>query len=405
MPFHPKAALLVPALALLLGAGPASAQQAKFHIAVCTASVAQGEDSTRAVEQLMKEYGTVAKGGMIMKIVVPDDFMSQQETLISNLVALTEDPLMKVIVTNNMFPGTGEAYKRIRAKRPDILLLGAIPLEDPLVDTKVSDLVLDIDFVSRGYTIPWAAKQLGAKTLVHISFPRHMSLESFGRRRAVMEQACKDLGLKFVYMSAPDPTSDAGVAGAQQFLLEKMPQWIQQFGGPNHEKVAFFCTNDAQAEPVIKCVADSRNAIFVEPGSASPLLGYPGALGLNLSAERGNWPAIMKKINASVVAKGAGGRMGDWSYSSNYSFVAGLGELGKRVVEGKAKLTSQKDIFEALGKYSPGATWNGSYYTDMSTGVRVKNYFLLYMDTYIFGRGYLGTTSLKVPQKYFTVKK
>jgi hypothetical protein len=352
----------------------------------------------------MKEYGTVANGGMIIKVVVPDDFMSQQETLIRNLVALTEDPLMKVIVTNNMFPGTGEAYKRIRAKRPDILLLGAIPLEDPLIDAKVSDLVLDIDFVSRGYTIPWSAKKLGAKTFVHISFPRHMSLESFGRRRAVMEQACKDLGMKFVYMSAPDPTSDAGVAGAQQFLLEKMPQWIEQFGGPNHEPVAFFCTNDAQAEPVIKCVAASKNAIFVEPGSASPLLGYPGALGLNLYAERGNWPAIMKKIEAGVVARGAGGRMGDWAYSSNYSFVAGLGELGKRVVEGKAKLNNPKDIFDALGKYSPNASWNGSYYTDRGTGVRVKNYFLLYMDTYIFGRGYMGTTSLKIPEKYFTVK-
>jgi hypothetical protein len=27
------------------------------------------------------------------------------------------------------------------------------------------------------------------------------------------------------------------------------------------------------------------------------------------------------------------------------------------------------------------------------------------MDTYIFGRGYMGTTRLKVPDKYFTVKK
>jgi len=115
-----------------------------------------------------------------------------------------------------------------------------------------------------------------------------------------------------------------GRAGAQQFLMEKMPQWIEQFGGPNHEPVAFFCTNDAQAEPVIKCVAASKNAIFVEPGSASPLLGYPGALGLNLFAERGNWPAIMKKVEAGVIARGAGGRMGDWAYSSNYSFVAGL---------------------------------------------------------------------------------
>jgi DNA-binding LacI/PurR family transcriptional regulator len=226
---------------------------------ICTSSVNQGESSVRATEQLIKEYGKTSEGGMIKHVVVPDDFMSQQETLISNLVALAEDPLMKVIVTNNMFPGNAEAYRRIRARRPDIILLGSIPLEDPLVDSKAADLVLDVDFVARGYTIPWVAKQLGAKAFVHISFPRHMSLETFSRRRAIMEQACKDLGLRFTYMSAPDPTSDAGVAGAQQFLLEKMPQWIEQFGGPNHEKVAFFCTNDAEAEPVIKSIVNSKN--------------------------------------------------------------------------------------------------------------------------------------------------
>jgi hypothetical protein len=342
---------------------------------------------------------------MVRVVIAPDDFMSQQETLITNIVSLAEDPLMKVIVTCNMLPGTAEAFKRIRARRPDILLLGAIPLEDPLVISRVSDLVLDLDFVSRGYTIPWVAKQLGAKTMVHISFPRHMSMESLGRRRAIMEQACKDLGLRFVYMSAPDPTSDVGVAGAQQFLLEKMPQWIAQYSGPRHDKVAFFTSNDAQAEPVIKCVAASKDAIFVEPGSASPILGFPGALGLNLSAEAGNWPAIMSKIDKTLVAKGAGGRLGTWPYSSGYVFIAGLAELGKRVVEGKAKLSNTKDIYAALEKYSAGSSWSGSYYTDASTGIRSRVELLVYMDTFVFGRGYMKTTSLKVPAKYFTMKK
>jgi len=85
--------------------------------------------------------------------------------------------------------------------------------------------------------------------------------------------------------------------------------------------------------------------------------------------------------------------------------MAGLGELGKRVVEGKAKLTNTKDIYDALAKFSPGASWNGAYYTDNSTGVKVKNELLVYMDTYVFGRGFMGTTKLKIADKYFLVKK
>jgi hypothetical protein len=246
---------------------------------------------------------------------------------------------------------------------------------------------------------------MGAKTLVHISFPRHMSYEGFGRRRAIMEQACKDLGLKFVFQSAPDPTSDVGVAGAQQFLLEKVPQWAAQYGGPSHEKVAFFCTNDAQNEPVIKCVVAAPNALYPEPGSASPLMGFPGALGMNLSDVKGNWAAIMKRIETTIVAKGASGRLGTTPYSAGFVFTAAMGELGKRVVEGKAKLSNPKDIFDALGKYTPGAKWNGTWYTDMNTGVLNKKELLVYMDTYVFGRGYMHTPGLKVPAKYSLVKK
>ena len=404
MSLFPRTVALLPALALLVAGGSLRAANAKFHIGICTETVTQAEDDLRGAEQLIKEYGSVADGGMIKHITYPDDFMSQQETVISNLVSLADDPLMKVVVTCNALPGVSEAYRRIRTKRPDIILLAALPAEDPLVIQKAADLAVDADFVSRGYTIPWAAKQLGAKTFVHISFPRHMSYESLGRRRAIMEAACKDLGIKFAFETAPDPTSDVGTAGAQQFILEKVPQWLKKYG-PNGEKVAMFCTNDAQTEPLIKQIAASKNGIFVEPDSASPLMGFPGALGIDLSAEKGNFPAIMKKIEKTIVDRKMGGRMGTWAYSTGFTMTAGLGELGKRVVEGKAKLTNTKDIYAALGKYTPGAKWNGAYYTDMSTGVRAKNELLVYMDTYVFGKGYLNTTGQKVPDKYFTIKK
>jgi hypothetical protein len=194
------------------------------------------------------------------------------------------------------------------------------------------------------------------------------------------------------------------MAGAQQFILEKVPQWISKYG-PNGEKVAFFCTNDGHTEPLIKQIIANKSAIFVEPDSASPLMGFPGALGLDLSAEKGDFPAIVKKVEAAVKAKGAAGRVGTWAYSTGYTLTAGMGEFGKRVVEGKAKVTDTKALFEALGKYTPGAKWNGALYTDMSTGVKSKNFLLVYMDTYVFGKGYLGATSVKIPENYFLIKK
>ena len=395
-----RIALALVTLALFLVAGSAfGAAKAKYHIGIVTGTVSQSEDDLRGAEQLIKEHGAVKDGGMIQHLTYPDDFMSQQETFISSVVSLADDPLMKAIVVNQAIPGTTEAFKRVRAKRPDILLLAGEPHEDPLVIQSGADLAASADFVSRGYTIIWAAKQLGAKSFVHISFPRHMSYESLGRRRAIMEQACKDLGMNFYFETAPDPTSDVGPAGAQQFILEKTPQWIQKYGKDS----AYFCTNDAHTEPLLKQLL-AYGGIFVEADLPSPLMGYPGALGIDLSKEAGNFPAILKKVEAAVLAKGGKGRFGTWAFSYGFTVSAGLGEFAIRVIDGKAKKDSLKDLFAAYAKYTPGAKWNGAYYVDMGTGVRAKNQILVYMDTYVFGKGFLPTTKQKVPEKYFQIK-
>ncbi len=384
---------------LVVGADVFAQAKAKFHIGIATETVSQAEDDLRGAEQLIKEYGSVKDGGMIQHITYPDDFMSQQETFISSIVSFADDPLMKAIIVNNAIPGTAEAFKRVRAKRPDILLLAGEPHEDPLVIQQAADLAVSNDFVSRGYTIIWAAKQLGAKNFVHISFPRHMSYETLGRRRAIMEEACKDLGINFYFETAPDPTSDVGVAGAQQFILEKVPQWVQKYG----KDTAFFCTNDAHTEPLLKQLL-AYGGYFVEADLPSPLMGYPGALGLDLSKEAGDFPAILKKVEKAVIDKGGAGRFGTWAFSYGYTVTAGLGEFAKRVIEGNAKKDSLKDVFDAFGKYTPGAKWNGAYYTDMATGVRARNQVLIYMDTYIFGKGFLPTTQVKVPDKYYNIQ-
>ena len=395
-----KASLLLVALMLLgLMAGTALAA-APFHIGVVTGTVSQSEDDLRGAEALIKAYGDVAKGGMIKHITYPDNFMSEMETTISQIVGLADDPQMKVIVVNQAIPGTTEAFRRVKEKRPDILLMAGEPHEDPNVIGSVAHIAVNADNVARGYLIIAAAKKMGANTFVHISFPRHMSYELLSRRRAIMEQACKDLGLKFAFETAPDPTSDVGVAGAQQFILEKVPAWLNKYG----KKTAFFCTNDAHTEPLLKQIA-KLGGYFVEADLPSPLMGYPGALGIDLSKEQGNWPAILKRVEQAVVKAGGKARMGTWAYSYGYTTTAGLGEYGKRIVEKKAKLGDMKALMDSYAKYTPGAAWNGSNYTDVGTGVKKKNYFLVYQDTYVFGKGYLGMTKVTVPAKYFKIKK
>jgi ABC-type sugar transport system substrate-binding protein len=378
---------------------PATDEKGKFHIGIVTGTVAQSEDELRGAEAFIEKYGAVGKGGIVKHVTYPDDFTTEQETTISTIEGLADDPDMKVIIVNQSVPGTSAAFKKIREIRPDILLLAGIPQEDTAMIEEAADLVVDADNVKRGYLMILAAKKMGAKTFVHISFPRHMSIELLSRRKAIMEEACKDLGIKFASETAPDPQSDVKIPGAQKFILENMPAWVEKYG----KDTAFFCTNDAQTEPLLKRVAE-LGAIFVEPDLPSPIMGYPGAFGIDLKGQSGDWPAILKKVEETVIAAGGAKRMGTWAYSFNYTTTIALAEFGKRVAEGTAKKDSFEDLMACFEEYTPGAEWNGSYYFDLATKEEKKNHVLIYQDTYVFGQGYLEQTKEEIPEKYTTIK-
>jgi hypothetical protein len=213
----------------------------------------------------------------------------------------------------------------------------------------------------------------------------------------IMEEACKDLGLRFAFESSPDPTSDVGVAGAQQYILEKVPAWVEKYG----KDTAFFTTNDAQAEPLIRQIAE-YGAIY--PDSDSPLRGYPGALGADLSGTNKDFSLIVKKLEKTVIAKGGKGRFGTWAYSMGVSTSAGLGEFARRILDGEAELDNFEDLLASFEKFTPNCKWNGTQYTDSNTEVPAENHYLLYQDIYVFGKGYLGTTELEVPAKYYEIR-
>lgn len=371
-----------------------------FHIGVVTGTVSQSEDDLRGAEALISEYGSVADGGMIQHITYPDNFMDESETTISVIAGLADDPKMKAIIVNQGVPGTTEAFRQVKAKRPDIICIAGEAHEDPGTISSVADLTVNNDFVARGFLIINTAHQLGCDTFVHISFPRHMAYETMSRRVAIMRATCEELGMKFVLETAPDPTSDVGIAGAQQYILEKVPEWVEKYG----KNTAYFCTNDAHTEPLLRQLL-KYGGYFIEADLPSPLMGYPGALGIDLTAEAGDFAAILKKVEAAVVAQGGANRFGTWAFSYGYTTSAGLGQHAINVVKGESQLLKLSDLMKAYGKFTPGAKWNGSFYTDTATGVKAKNFVLIYQDTYIMGgKGFMGTTNLEVPEKYFLLK-
>ena len=380
----------------LVACGEKKGDTVPYKIGIVTGSVSQSEDDRRGAEAFQKEYGE----DMVQLAIYPDNFTEETETTIQSIVNLSADPLMKAIIVNQAVPGTTEAFRKIKETRPDIICIAGESHEDLPEIGSAADLVTNNDFVSRGYLIIRTAHELGCDTFVHISFPRHMSYETMSRRVAIMKAACEEFGMKFVLETAPDPTSDVGVSGAQAYILEQVPAWVEKYG----QNAAYFCTNDAHTEPLLKRLLEC-GGYFIEADLPSPLMGYPGALGLDLTEEAGDFEKILTKVESAIVEKGGADHFGTWAYSYGYTLSAGLALHAKNVLDGKSELKDMDDVAAALQVYSPKAAWNGASYTNATTGAKSENVFLIYQDTYIMGDPghFMGNATVEIPEKYFTI--
>ena len=390
---------LLAALMVLSMVVVASAEEATldFHVGIVTGTVSQSEDDRRGAEAFQAKYGE----DVVTLATYPDNFPDEKETVVQTIVNMADDPDMKAVIVNQGVPGTAEAFRQIKERRPDILCICGESQEDLPVIADAADLVVVNDFVSRGYLIIKTAADLGCKTFVHISFPRHLGIESLSRRLAVMKEAGKELGVEIVEETAPDPTSDVGVAGAQQFILEKTPEWVAKYGTDS----AYFCTNDAHTEPLLKQLLE-YGGYFIEADLPSPLMGYPGALGVDLTDADGDFEKILETVENAVVEKGGAGRFGTWAFSYGYASSFALAEHAVNVINGDSELTELDDIADSFGEVS-GVDWSGANYTDATTGVKTENLFLVYQDTYIMGREgdkFMHTPDVEIPEMYYTVK-
>ena len=353
-------------------------EEKKFKIAVYTGTVSQGEEEFRAAEKMAKKYPDI-----IVTQTYPDNFTKEQETVIANALSLVSDPDVKALVMVQAVPGACAAFEKVREARPDVLIIGGVPGEDPDMIAKKADIVLQGDELAMGYAIPAQAKKLGADTFVHYSFPRHMSYPLLAQRRDIFKVECEKLGMKFVDATAPDPTGDAGVPGAQQFILEDVPRKVKELG----KNTNFFSTNCAMQEPLIKSVLD-QGAIYAQQCCPSPYHAYPGALGISVEGHEGDVEYLIEQIKAKVAEKGGTGRFSTWPVPINMMFVEAGVEYAKGYLEGT--ITSKNDV-EALknicSEIADGKEMTFSTYTGKDkdgNDVHFDNFYMILSDFITF---------------------
>lgn len=358
----------------------AEAEAFEGKIAIVTNTLSQNEEEYRSAQQMVERYGE----DKVSHVLWPDNFMTEQEQMISIITKIGSDPEVKALIINQAVPGTNAAVDKLLETRDDMFIVYCSPQENPPDVAQRADLILQPDELGMGNTIPEQAKALGAKTFVHYSFPRHMSVVLLSARRDLMIEKCKEIGVEFVDATAPDPTGDAGVPGAQQFILEDVPKMVAKYG----KDTAFFSTNCAMQTPLIKACYDA-GAIYPQPCCPSPYHGYPAALGIESTGYTVDAMAnVISETAKKLKEGGVLGRFSTWPVPVAMMNTVAGSEYAIKWIKGEVSDELDTAVLEELmTEYANGIKVSTTPYVEGSTEYPI--FRLIMMDFLTYGEEHI----------------
>lgn len=338
-------------------------------IAIITNTVSQNEEEYRSAQAMVEKYGS----DRVIHDTMPDNFMAEQEQFISVINKYGTDPDVKAVIINQACPGSNPGIDKVAEVRDlnDLFVGYATPQENPTDITTRADITISVDEVGKGTYMAQQAYDMGCKTFVHYSFPRHMAQVTLAGCRDKIKEKCEELGIEFVDATAPDPTSDAGNTGAQMFILEDVPKMVEKYG----KETAFFSTNCVMQVPLIEAVFDS-GAYFVQPCCPSPYHGFPSAFGIESPSDLVN--GITETIEASkkyVADAGLTGHFSTWSVPASIANTVALTEYAFLWMAGLVGDCDTDVLAAVLANYC-GVEAALEPFVDPGTGVVTENYLV-----------------------------
>ncbi len=391
--------LLGPWAALELGAAPGP----PYKVGIFTHNLHGSLDSDDHTDLFAKNINRFWPDDRVEVRLFPSDSDLKPKVVKSLLLSLGDDPRLRAVVVSEAPMGSIEGLAKLRLRRPEILVFVIDPHEDIQRMAKASTLTFSLNHSARGFIYPTMAQRMGARSLVLLSFPRHMEMPHFARTRRIMAQVARDMGMILVTdLNGPDPlTGPADQAELETFLQKTMDRYLEQYG----PQTAFVSTSTAYSELIVP-LAMQKGGKILPAVQSSLILGYPQALDLVEEAGVlfGRWKRLLALEDEKIMSLEPKDEFAVWTYPYPHTAILAMTDLAVRAIENKINIYDMRTIGATLVKYSPGAKWLIGTHLDYSTDALVPQVFLLLQDSYWFGHGYQGFTRLHIPNRYFRIK-
>ena len=345
----------------------------KYKIGVVTPTLSNSEDEFRAGENMVKKYPEIVE-----HIVLPEDTNENAQGGISQILSLADNPEMKAIVVASGQSGLLPAFQKVKEIRPDIITITAPVWDDPLMMSEYIDINFDTDWARRGVTITEKAKDMGAKTFIHYSFPTHLSMESVSMRKDMMKETCEKLGMTFIEVVTPDPQTGDGTTAMLQFLREDIPRQIEKYGPDTN----IFGSNCPMYDVIIDEALKSK-FIVAEQCCPTPTQAYPTVMSLEIDeADSSNFEKINEMISEKAAEAGMTGRLSGWPIPVSIFLPEYSVELAKYVIENDANIETDVLNKEFLDKFSKDTFGVGVDFQPLQEGV--NNYYMMIMESIFY---------------------
>ena len=350
---------------------PAESEGPGYKIGIITGTVSQGDEEIGAAMKMKEMYPDI-----VVTATYPDNFSTETEQTIATVTNMAADPEVKAIVFVQAVPGATAAINKVRETRDDILFITGVCAEDPAVIAAAADICMLVDEITMGTSVIDQAVAQGAKTFVHISFERHLGYATISARQQLFKDRCAELGVEYVEATAPDPTGDAGVTGAQAWITENIKPYVEKYG----KDTAFFSTNCSLQVPLIQQIAE-LGAIYPVQCCPSPYHAYPSAFNIDTAGHEGDIDYLNEQIAAKVAEYGNSGRMSTWPISVNMTMIEAGFNYANKWINGEITDRCDADALLAEIQAVGGEGMEISNYSD-DNGT-LDNFFMINSTTYM----------------------
>ncbi len=331
---------------------PNHTQQPKYKVALVVGDAPQSTEYQTALRLQEQYQGRVE----MFTYALP----ATSDGMTAAMLTAANNTEIKVIAAVSAPVGAADAFRAVREKREDVLLIAGNCTETPKEIAETIDIGLQVNEQADADAMVKQAAEMGAKTFVLVSCKRHRAYNAGVVTQPKFEDACAKNGLNFVKATVPDALEQPEKATA--WVQQNVPYYVKKYG----VDTAFYTPCCSLQADLIREVIEN-GALLPQTCCTSPFCGYPEALGIDLTEHEIDTEYLLEQIRIAVADNNNTGRMSSWGIDIHSVLLQTAVEYGIAWSEGKCN--SRFDVAKlknfVLEKTSPDLVFTP--YTDKNT--------------------------------------